>query len=1007
MNKFYLRGRNVSGFGLDFKQSTSLFSVLFSLFLSVSVFAQDLNVSGKVTDGSGSGLPGATVQVKGTNKGTSTDVDGNYKLAGVASNATLVISSVGMATQELAVDGRTVINVSLKDDAALLEEVVVVGYGTQKVKDATGAIASIGSKDFNKGIINSPDQMLAGRVAGVQVTPNSGDPGAGVNITIRGTASLRGNNTPLYVVDGVPLDGGNVTPTNGGNGGVGSVAPRNPLNFLNPADIENISILKDASAAAIYGSRGANGVVLITTKRGKSGAGTFNFSANTAVSTPAQKYQMLDKTEFLAQLGKAGLDLSSKLNNGGNDNDWQKEIYRTGITQSYNMSFGGGSDKTSYYFSLAYQDQQGIIKNSSQNRLQGRINASHKLFDNKVVVGVNLTTANINDEYAPISGDIGYEGNLVARAISTNPTFPILNPDGSYYTTGTVSFRNPVSMLNQINIYGPTNRTMFNPYATWNIIKGLTYKVSFGMDNSTSTLNRSIDVGTPGFNNTTNGGKGFASIVNLNKVGTTLEHTLNYIKTFGKSNLDLLGGFAYYKYENVGSGLDANFFIAPAGFPLLNNLGFVDNTGSNKAYSGGSYKNLSELQSFFGRAQYNFADKYYLTATVRADGSSKFGANNKYGIFPAFNGAWRIAGEEFFKKGGLVSDLKLRAGWGVTGNSEGFPANQTINTYVPDGNGGIRKENVANPDLKWESTVSSNIGLDWAMLSGRLSGSFDYFQKSTKDLLFALPAMQPDVATTSWSNIDADIRNQGLEVLVNYDVLSGKKLSWDISLNSTFLKNEVKSLAIPTARAGAIYGQRLSGAFAQPITVGYPLYSFFVPEFLGYDDKGLTKLGQTKNFGSPFPKAIWGLTNNFAYGNWFASIFVNGQKGGYVLNNTALALMGAPAIKQGNNSDSRWMDAKQSYSDGLTVSSKYVEKSDFVRLSNLVIGYNFKVKSNYINSLGLSLTGQNLLLLTKYKGLDPEITNPSASMDGIPSNGIDYISYPKNKTFSLGLNVGF
>jgi iron complex outermembrane receptor protein len=1000
-------GRNAFGFGLDLKQSSGLFSVFFSLFFSISVFAQDLTVSGKVSDGSGSGLPGATVQVKGTNKGTSTNVDGMFKLAGVASNATLVISSVGMSTQEIAVGGRSTIDVTLKDDAALLDEVVVVGYGTQKVKDATGAIASIGSKDFNKGIINSPDQMLAGRVAGVQVTPNSGDPGAGVNITIRGTASLRGNNTPLYVIDGVPLDGGNVTPTNGGSGGVGSVAPRNPLNFLNPADIENISILKDASAAAIYGSRGANGVVLITTKRGKSGAGTFNFSANTAVSTPAQKYKLLDKTEFLAQLSKAGIDLNSKLNNGGSDNDWQKEIYRTGVTQSYNMSFGGGSDKTSYYFSLAYQDQQGIIKNSSQDRLQGRINATHKLFDNKVVVGVNLTTANINDQYAPISGDIGFEGNLIARAISTNPTFPILNADGSYFTSGTVSFRNPVSMLNQINIYGPTNRTMFNPYATWNIIKGLNYKVSFGMDNSTSNLNRSIDVGTPGFNNTTNGGKGFASIVNLNKIGTTLEHTLNYVKTFGGSNLDLLGGFAYYKYENVGSGLDANFFIAPTGFPLLNNLGFVDNTGSNKAYSGGSFKNLSELQSYFGRAQYNFADKYYLTATVRADGSSKFGTNNKYGIFPAFNGAWRIAGEEFFKKGGLVSDLKLRAGWGVTGNSEGFPANQTINTYVPDGNGGIRKENVANPDLKWESTVSSNIGLDWAMLSGRLSGTFDYFLKSTKDLLFALPAKQPDVATTSWSNIDADIRNQGLEVMINYDVLSGKKLSWDISLNSTFLKNEVKSLAITTARTGAIYGQGLSGAFAQPITVGYPLYSFFVPEFLGYDDKGLTKLGETKNFGSPFPKVIWGLTNNFAYGNWFGSVFVNGQKGGYVLNNTALALMGSTAIKQGNNTDSRWLDAKQSYSDGLTVSSKYVEKSDFVRLSNLIVGHNFKVKSNYINSLSLSLIGQNLFLITKYKGLDPEITNPAAALDGIPSNGIDYISYPKNKTISLGLNVGF
>ncbi len=283
----------------------------------------------------------------------------------------------------------------------------------------------------------------------------------------------------------------------------------------------------------------------------------------------------------------------------------------------------------------------------------------------------------------------------------------------------------------------------------------------------------------------------------------------------------------------------------------------------------------------------------------------------------------------------------------------------------------------------------------------------DYFMKSTKDLLFALPALQPDVATTSWSNVDADIRNQGLEVLVNYDVLSGKKLSWDISLNSTFMKNEVKSLALTTVRTGAIYGQGLSGAFAQPIKVGYPLYTFFVPEFLGYDDKGLSKLGETKDFGSPFPKALWGLTNSFVYGNWNASIFINGQKGGYVLNNTALALMGAPAIKQGNNTDSRWLDPKQSFSDGLTVSSKYVEKSDFVRLSNLVIGYNFKVKSNYINSLGLSLTGQNLFLITKYKGLDPEITNPSASMDGIPSNGIDYITYPKNKTFNLGLNVGF
>jgi TonB-linked SusC/RagA family outer membrane protein len=1007
MNQFYESGRQRLFAGI---KGMHVFAIALMLVSSLSVVAQDMNVSGKVTSTDGTGLPGVTVQVKNSSKGTQTDINGEYKLSGVSKTSILVFSFVGMTTQEKSVGGQSTVNVTLLDDAQALQEVVVVGYGTQKVKDATGAIASLGSKDFNKGVINSPDQMLAGRVAGVQITPNSGDPGAGMNITIRGTASLRGSNGPLYVVDGVPLDGGNVSPSGndvGNSGGIGNVAPRNPLNFLNPTDIENISILKDASAAAIYGSRGANGVVLITTKRGKNGSGQFNFSANASISTPAQKYKLLEKDEFLSQLGKAGLDLTSKLNNGGYSNNWQDEIYRTALTQNYNMSFGGGNDKTSYYFSLGYQDQQGVIKRSSQDRLQARVNASHKLFDNKVVVGINMTSSKINDRYAPISGDIGYEGNLIARSISTNPTFPILNADGTYYTTGNPAFRNPVSMLNQINIYGPTSRTLVNPYITWNIIKNLTYKFSYGLDNSTSTLNQSVDVGTPGFNNNTNGGKGFAKIQNLEKTATTVEHTLNYVTEFGQSNLDLLAGFAYYNYKNTGNNLNASFFIAPGYFPLLNNLGFVDNTGSNKAYGGGSFKNESDLQSFFGRAQYSFASKYYLTGTLRADGSSKFGKNNKYGIFPAVNGAWRIAGEDFMKGSKLFNDLKLRAGWGITGNSEGFPTNQTIGTYIPDGNGGIRKENVENPDLKWESTVSSNIGIDWAMLKGRLSGTIDYFNKSTKDLLFALPALQPDVATTSWKNIDADIRNKGLEVTLNYDILSGKKLSWEAGLNMTFLKNEVKSLAITTARTGSVYGQGLSGAYIQPIKVGYPLYAFFTPEFLGYDEKGLTKLGDVKNFGSPFPKATWGLTNNFSLGNWNVNMFINGQTGGYVFNNTALALMGAPAIKQGNNTDSRWLDASQSYSDGITPSSKYVEKSDFVRLSNLVLSYNFKLNNSYVKSLGLSLTGQNLLLITNYKGLDPEITNPAASLDGIPSTGIDYISYPKNRTFTLGLNVGF
>ena len=1006
MNQFYQLGRQRLVAGVNTLKSG--FVLAFMLLTSLSVMAQDLTVSGTVKGTDGTGLPGVTVQVKGTPKGTQTDIEGNYKLAGVAKNATLVFSFVGMTTKEEAVSGRSSINVTLSDDAAALEEVVVVGYGTQKVKDATGAVASIGAKDFNKGVINSPEQLLQGRVAGVQMTPNSGDPGAGANFTIRGTSSIRGNNTPLFVVDGVPLDGGDLSNNQTGGSGFGNIASRNPLNFMNPADIENISILKDASAAAIYGSRGANGVVLITTKKGKGGAGTFNFSASGAISTPASKYDVLSQSEFLAQAQKGGLDLTSKFVNGGANTDWQKEIYRTAYTQNYNMSFGGGTDKTSYYFSLGYQNQQGIVKTSGQDKLQARINASHKLFNDKVMVGVALTTAKINDTYAAIGGDVGYEGNLISTSIKTNPTFPIIGTDGKYYTTGTPSFRNPVSLLNEIHTFGPTNRTLANVYATWNIIDGLTYKLNLAQDNVTNTLSSSLDPGIPGFTANAPNNQGRVGIGNASKTTSTIEHTFNYKKTFGKHDIDALGGFAYQKFQNSGNNISAQYFVAPSGFPLINNIGFVDNSGSNKAYDAGSYANQYDLQSYFGRIGYNYAGKYYVTGTLRVDGSSKFGANNKYGYFPAVNAAWKISEEEFMK-GGVFSDLKLRAGYGVTGNSEGFPINQSITTYIPNkGSGGIAKENVSNPDLKWESTTSYNVGLDWAVLKGRLSGAIDYFYKGTNNLLFPLPAPQPDVATTKWTNLDANIVNKGVEFTLNYDVLSGKKLSWDISANATFLKNVVQSLSITTAYTGNVYGQGLSGAYIQPITVGYPLYGFFLNEFKGFDASGNNILGADKVYsGSPFPKATWGITNSFSYGDWNASIFINGQNGGYIFNNTALALGGNPAIKQGNNTDKRWIDDKESFSNGLTPSTRFLEKSDFVRLSNLVISRNVKVNSKTIKGLNVSLSGQNLFLISNYKGLDPEVTNPNASANGIPSSGIDYISYPKARTFTLGLNASF
>jgi TonB-dependent starch-binding outer membrane protein SusC len=1008
MNNHFYRwfGRSVrQGEALKSLVKTTLMAI--TMLVSLSTFAQDKTVTGKVTDKSdGSGMPGVSISVKGSNKGTQTNVSGEYKISAPA-NATLIFSFVGYAKQEIAIGNRSELSVSLVSSDKALDEVVVIGYGTQKVKDATGAVASLGSKDFNKGVINSPEQLLQGRIAGVQMTPNSGDPGAGININIRGTASLRGNNNPLFVVDNVPLDNSDIVNNQSGSIGAGSVSSRNPLNFLNPADIENISVLKDASAAAIYGARGANGVVLITTKKGKSGAGTFNFSVSGSISSAAKKYDLLSPSEFKAEMVRAGQDVNNKLIIGGASTDWQDQVLRTAYTKNYNMSFGGGSDKTSYYFSLGYQDQQGIIKNTSQDKLQARINATHKLIDDKVTVGIALTTAKLNDEYGATSGNVGFDGNLISRMINLNPTFPVYAADGSYFTTGGVSFRNPVSLLNNYHQTGPTNRTLANVFASWEIIKGLTYKASLSQDNVATTLNSYVDVNTPGFQNSVPNNAGGVAIGNLNRTTSTIEHTLNFKQAIGSHDFDVLAGFSYQKFANSGSNVNANYFTVPAGTNLVNNIGYVDNTGNNKPYSGGSFANLSELQSFFGRAAYNFAGKYYLTGTLRVDGSSKFGANNKYGYFPAVNGAWKISGEDFMKDS-FFSNLKLRAGYGVVGNSEGFPANQTITTFIPNANnGGISKENISNPDLKWESTTSYGLGVDFSLMKGRLSGTVDYFNKTTNNLLFPLSASQPDVATTRWSNLDASVVNKGVEVSLSYDIIKGGDFGWTASANATFLDNKLEKLN-NTVLTGDIFGQGLSGAFVQPLRAGYPLYSFFVPEFKGFSDKGQNILSADAIYaGSPFPTATWGLNNDFTFGKFTLGLFINGQSGGYIFNNTALALGGAPTLNQGNNSDKAWIDTKESFTNGLAASTRFVEKSDFIRVSNFSLGRRIEVDSKYIKGLHVSLSGQNLLLISSYKGLDPEVTNPGASRNGITSRGIDYVSYPKARTFTLSVSANF
>ena len=980
-----------------------------TVLMSLSVYAQDKSVSGKVTDKSdGSGMPGVSISVKGSNRGTQTDVNGAYKISAPA-NATLVYSFVGFTKQEIAVGTRSEMNVALISADKALDEVIVVGYGTTTRKDATGGVSSLSAKDFNQGVISSPEQLLQGRVAGVQLTPSSGEPGSAIDIRIRGTTSLRGGG-PLYVVDGIALDGGSTSDGANGSSGFGEIASKNPLNFINPSDIENITVLKDASAAAIYGARGANGVVLITTRKGKAGASNLNVSIGTSISSNYKNYDVLSTSAFLTEAAKAGLDPSSKLINAGSSTNWQDQIFRTAVTQNYNLSYGGGNENTTYLFSLGYNDQQGTIKSSFMNRVTARVNATHKLFDNKVVLSVAMTTSQVKDKGAASGANVGYLGSVISRAIQTNPTYPIFDTDGSYYTNKSLAFRNPVSMLEQIDIRANTNRTLANVSAMWNITKDLSFKSNFGLDNSTGVTRQSVQPNTPGFADSYNN-EGSAAIINKYVVTTTIEHTLNYKTVLGKSKIDALAGFAYQKFENQGNGIFAGFFTSPAGFDLTNNIGFVDNSGSRKAYSAFSYKGVNDIQSYFGRVNYSFNDKYLITGTLRVDGSSRFGLNNKYGYFPSVAAAWRLINEDFVPKE-IFSDLKMRVNYGVTG-SQDFANNASVGTSTPNSSAGsVNKENIPNPDLKWEQTKAYGVGLDFGLMKGRITGTVDYFNRSTESQLFRFAAPQPEVATSRWANIPADIRNTGVEVSLNYAVIQNKNFSWDLNLNSTFLNNEVKRLDVATIQSGFLFGQGLSGAFVQPITQGFPIFGFFLKDFKGYDSKGNTILsdGPATYKGSPLATFVWGLNNAFTFGAWNASVFINGQSGGYTYNNTANAVLNRGSLKQGNNVTAYTLSSTtgQDYGDAPAPSTLYLEKSDFIRISNFTIGHTVKLPTNsFAKSLNISLSGQNLLLISNYSGLDPEITNPLAGRDGVASKGIDYIAYPKARTFTLGLSANF
>ena len=997
------------GVALKSLVKTTLMAI--TMLVSLSTFAQDKTVSGKVTDsGDKSGLPGVTVSVAGANKGTQTDVNGTYKIS-VPSNASLVFSFVGFEKQTISVGNKSVIDISLVSDNKALEEVVVVGYGTVKKKDATGAVTALGTKDFNQGIVTSPEQLMQGRAAGVQITQSNGEPGGGINVRIRGTSSVLAGNNPLFVIDGVPLSGDN-TSAGADQGGVGRQAAKNPLNFMNPNDIASIDILKDASATAIYGSRGANGVVLITTKKGK-GKGTLDYNVSTGFSTITKKYDLLNAAEYKAA---GGQDFKG-------NTDWQDELFRTAQTQQHDLSYGGSDASGAYRFSLGFMDQQGIIKSSGIKRYSIGFNGNKKFINNKLTIGSSINIANTKDQGVPISENVGFEGDLLGNILKANPTRSIYNADGTFNQPGNTE-PNPLAFLSLSKDNTNTLRALGNLNAELEILPGLKFKTVLGFDKSFSSRKAAY---SKDLVVTSIAGIGRVTITDIETDNNLWENYFTYDKTFGKVAFNGLLGYSYQSFQYGDKRVSAANFRTSDLDLMINNLGSAGNAlpkdASNLDKVGSvinnSSSNKDELQSYFGRVNLGFSNKYLFTATLRVDGSSKFGGNNKYGYFPSAAFKWKLIEENFVPKD-IFSDLSLRVGYGLTGNQalphnvydrrdryDGYGINQDANKI--DG-GGLSAVAFNNPNLKWESTSAVNIGLDFAILKNRLTGSIDYYKKNTSDLLFKVIAAQPAPNPFVFQNLDTDIENSGIELSLNLVAVDTKDFSWEVLLNLANNKNVVKNLP-GLYDTGQINGQGLSLAFAQRLAAGQPLFAYFLREFGGFEgDQTIYTGGDVQKFldgKSPLPTLTGGLTNNFKYKGFDLSLFFNGVFGNYIYSNTANAYFTAGAFANGRNVTRNVIGNGEGKSNAPDVSTRFLEKGDFVRLQNLSLGYRVPMgNSKTISGLRLFVTGQNLLTFTSYSGQDPEVST-NKELNGIPSFGIDYGAYPRSKTWTVGASISF
>ncbi|MES2647450.1 MAG: TonB-dependent receptor [Bacteroidota bacterium] len=965
----------------------------------------DEKVTGIVTDEAGLPLENVSVSIK-NGAGVSTDKTGRYTITVPSDKTILTFSFVGYTSEELEAGNSGQLNVSLKTITNKLNDVIVVGYGTQRQKDLTGAVSTISSKGFNRGPVMSPQQAIQGKLAGVNISQNSGKPGGSNTIRIRGGTSLTGSNDPLYVIDGVPIStSAGVAQANiRGNGtDVFDQEPTNPLMTLNPDDIESVTVLKDASATAIYGSRGANGVIVITTKKGIAGNAKVTFGASTGLSKVANTLDVLSADQYRDEINKLGLPLDDK----GSNTNWQDQIYRTAVSQDYNLALSGGSAKTTYRASLGYGKQEGIMIGSDLKRANARININHAALNDRLLFDMRVNYGQTASNSAPVSNTVGSEAgtSMNYESYVFNPTYPIYDANGNFNHVRPYRV-NPVSFSTDVLDELTNNRFLGNLSTTLKILKPLSFNVNLGY--TKQNINRNSYIAKS--NILGEGLGGYASVQKLEDYSRLLETVIRFNNKFGSHTIDAIAGYSHQYFVNEGDRSTASGFLS-------DEFKWYSLQAARTVGSVNTFKQSNTLISFYGRINYNFDDRFLVTGTLRRDGSSRFGEGNKWGMFPSGSVAWRLSNEKFFHSN-VFNDVKLRVSYGTTGNQEIGNLNSittlgaTNTGYIIGGERitTVLPQQYANPNLRWEQTAQFNAGVDFAMFKSRFHGSIDYYIKKTTDLLLRLPVPSPTAVSTQLANVGS-VQNKGIEVDLGGTLIDKKDFTWESNINVSWNKNEVLSLSNDQYKGNNIQiaplqGAGLSGVFAQLIMPGQPLGTFYGRSFLGIKG-GKEELSATDTIiGNAQPDFIFGFNNTFSYKNFSLAFTLRGSVGNDVFNLTGNNL-GYTSNLPGRNVFVSAVTSGVGRDQPKRYSSRWIEDGSFARLDNITLAYNIPLKSlKFVSGARVYLTGQNLLLITNYSGLDPEV-NSEISGTGVAPLGVDYLAYPRAKTVSLGLTVNF